>query len=218
MVAKVTHTERNLRSRATCPPPWRRPWAAFTVVEALVAMALAGLVASSLLLTSYSGINRAMETYETFVAYGLAEQIMDEIVGQPYREKTQTPYQWPLGTESDDGQPAQPAARNHFDDLDDYHNYASSSPLTDRWGYPLTVGNGQGGKRDPAFQLPQSHWEGWSLQVAVAYVPEGSWDKDLTDGQTTDYRSVTVVVAKTVAGATRELARIRRVVGYIPGN
>jgi type II secretory pathway pseudopilin PulG len=181
-------------------------------------MTLAGLVASSVLLAAYAGLNRATETYETMVAMGIAEQIMDEITGQPYCEKGQSPYQWPLGPETNDGKPAQPGARNHFDDLDDYAGYSVTGPITDRWGYPLGVGDGAGGQRDPTFRLPTSFFKYWSVAINVAYVPPDSWDKEYSDATTSNYRAVTVVVRKQTSGNTRELARVRRVVGYIPSS
>ncbi|GIW92504.1 MAG: hypothetical protein KatS3mg110_0545 [Pirellulaceae bacterium] len=195
--------------------PSRTAGSGFTVVEALVAMALAGLVASSLLLSAYTGATGALESYETLVASAIAEQLMAEITGQPYREKGQSAYQWPLGPETNDGSPVRPGARSHFDDMDDYAGYRA--PVVDRWGFALGTQDGAGGQRDPAFRMPEKFFEGWTVSVSVAYVAEGAWDTDLAPGSTSDYRSVTIVINKSIGGRTRELARRRQIIGFVPG-
>ncbi len=193
----------------------RQSFAGFTVVEALVAMALTGLVASSLLLAAYTAGASALNSYETMVASAIAEQLMDEILGQPYHEKGQSPY-GSLGLEPNDGSEIRPGARIHFDDLDDYSGYKANPPV-DRWGRVLGSGDGAGNLRSSAFQVPQRCFDDWTIHVQIAYVASSAWNVDLSPGTTSDYRSVTVLVAKGAAARSTELVRLRRIVAYVPG-
>ncbi|MBM3999708.1 MAG: hypothetical protein FJ297_09255 [Planctomycetes bacterium] len=183
--------------------------AAFTLVEALLAMALAAVAASSILVAGYATLFELTGGMDRMLASGVARQVMNEIVGKPYCEPGTSAFATTLGTESGE------ADRSRFDDIDDYAKYACAPPA-DRWGVPLGQGDASGGSRPAAFQASSVCFSTWSVSVGVHYVAEGDWAVDLPAGQTSGYRAVDVVVSKTEQGIPRELARLRRVVAHVP--
>jgi hypothetical protein len=186
----------------------RRYRAGFTLAEALMALALAAMAGSSLLLASYASMYHTADALDSAMATGVAEQLLDEITGLPYKEKGMTAYGLVLGPDAGE------TTREYFDDLDDYNGY-SVTGIKDRWGVSLGQSNGSGGVRDPAFHTSSSFFQ-WYATVSVAYVNEADVTQTLGPGLTSGLRAVEVVVKSSSAADGRELARLRRVVGYAP--
>ncbi len=109
--------------------------AAFTMFEALLAIAIAAMAGSVLLL----GMTTSLQTTNTnmygTIAMGLAQQLMDETVGNRYCELGVDPYQTTLGPSSDE------TTRQMYDDVDDY-NGLRTQPPKDFFGIALGKDDG----------------------------------------------------------------------------
>ncbi len=187
--------------------------AAFTLVEALLAISIAALAASALLLGTGSSMQTTDEALKLTIASGMAQQLMDEVVGQRYCSAGFDGHQWPLGCNSWE---AQGTGRERYDDIDDY-NGVRSTPPKDLWGVVLGKDNGSGGTRPAAFQAPGGYFDDWQQEIDVYYVSENDTSTPLPNGQVSDYRVVEVrVVENDAQRGRRELVKLRRVVAYVP--
>jgi MSHA pilin protein MshD len=192
----------------------KRTRAGFTLAEALLAVMLTAVSGSALLL----GIAAALDTTETVVdrtvALGLAERLMDEISTARWSESDASPYPTVLGPESGE---AVGSSRTSFDDLDDY-NGLDEQPPRDRWGFALGSGDGAGGQRSAALQVPAAQIARWRQLVEVYYVSETDGTSRLASGQTSDLRAVEVRVYATADGFDdRLVADLRRIFVHVPG-
>ena len=185
----------------------------FSLVECLVALSILSMAGSALLLSSQASSESTSYAVERTVAEGIANQLVDETLGLPYKEKTESPFVWPL--QPDSGELTVPVRRALFDDTDDFNGYAASPPQ-DASAIPLGQGDGQGGLRLTAFAVPSSLFNGWSVTITVTYVDETDLSVDLPAGTTSGFRAINVVVSRSEAGSTRTLATVRRVYGYVP--
>jgi type II secretory pathway pseudopilin PulG len=189
-----------------------RPRAAFTLIEAVVAISITALAGSALMLSSTASLEATRDARDQTIATGLAQQLMDEAMGNRYMEYGTTAYQTTLGPGSDE----MGGTRDPFDDVDDF-NGVRTQPPKDAKGIPLGTDNGVGGQRHANFQIPASALGNWRQEVDVYYVSASSLTTRLPAGQTSDYRAVEVRIMYTdTTGATRELAKLRRVVAYLP--
>jgi prepilin-type N-terminal cleavage/methylation domain-containing protein len=101
-----------------------------------------------------------------------------------------------------------------YDDLDDL-NDPSLQPLQDRWDVPLGEGDGAGGKRHPAFEVPADYLARWRREIKVYYVDESKPSRP--SKQPTNLRAVEVGVYRVdSSGEARLLTTARRVVSYVP--
>jgi prepilin-type N-terminal cleavage/methylation domain-containing protein len=191
----------------------RRP--GFTLVEVMTAMTIMAIAGTTLLIGLASSADSTQDALDRTIAAGLAQQLLDEVCGMRYMEGGGGAYDpSPLGP----GAPEVSAgARRQFDDIDDY-NGVQTTPPTDRWGITLGSDDGRGGTRSAAFQLAADYFSGWKQHVSVQYVAESNLSTPLTSG-TSSYRLITVRITTDLAGGgTLELARVSRVVAYVPGN
>jgi len=184
----------------------------FTLVEALVAITITAMAGSVLLLGMTASIGTTDDALRGTVAQGLANQLLNEVLGARYMEYGCSPYDTTLkpgGSESATG------TRELFDDIDDYNGWKASPPV-DRWGVPLGTDAGDGDERHKNFFATGEPIERWTRTVHVYYVEESDFSKQLPSGQTSDYRAVEVRVYYTGPNSdTREMARARRVVAYV---
>jgi type II secretory pathway pseudopilin PulG len=189
-----------------------RPPAGFTLVEALISIAMAAIAGSVLMLGVTASIQTSSEAFERAIADGMARQLIDEIVGQRYaavgaggRQTTLSPSSWERAG----------AGRERYDDIDDY-NGLRIQPPEDLYGVALGVDDGEGGERHPNFQAPAGYFDDWRQEIDVYYVDESDLTTRLPGGSTTDFRMVEVRIVKDQPdGTTRELARLNRVVAYV---
>ena len=201
-----------IRVRMTYRPiAKRQPIAsAFTLLEALLAITLMALAGSVL----FMGISTSMQTTNTgmygVIAQGMAQQLMDEIVGLCYCELGVNPYQYPLGTGAGE------TTRLMYDDVDDY-NGLRSQPPKDFYSVNLGTDNGMGGQRNSLFQAPSGFFNNWKQEVDVYYVSAADLQTKLAAGQTSDYRMVEVrIIYNDPAQGAREIVKLKRVVPYVP--
>lgn len=173
----------------------------FTLIEAMVAMSITAIAASALLLGIASALQTTDEAVQGTVAAGLARQLMDEAIGARYVDD---------GTKPSDG------TREFFEDFEDFNDFISRPPV-DRWGIPMGEDDGEGQTRHPHFRISSGVLENWRQEVTVYYVDLSSPTVPLVAGQTSDYRAVEVRIVRTDPdGRRRELARLHRIVAYVP--
>ena len=185
----------------------------FTLVEALMATAVTAIAGSTLLIGISSSLRTTDDNMRATIAFGLAEQLMDEIAGSRYAGVGDGPYQVSLGPTLAE---AAGGGRQLFDDIDDYHRFTAGPPQ-DPWGIPLGRGQGDGTARNPNFQVTDGYFDAWRREVEVYYVDELDHSVRLSAVQTSDFRAVEVRVYYTdpVAGEVL-LADVRRVFSYFP--
>jgi type II secretory pathway pseudopilin PulG len=194
--------------------PFSRRTPGFTIIEAVVAIALTALAASAVLLGTVSSLETTKFSQEQAIATGMAQQLMDEIVGTGYVDDSGNPYAVPIqpGTNDVSG-----VSRRLFTNIGDFNGYQAMPPV-DSWGIPLGTEDGNGSTRNPNFQAPAGPFSRWQQAVSVSYVSETNLTTALTASQTSDYRAVTVQInyVDPATGNTRQLAQLRRVVAYVP--
>lgn len=185
----------------------------FTLVEAMVALSITLLAGSVMLLSIEGSVQATDSAVEETIAQGMAEQIVDEVMGCIYKATTAGPYQWPL---TPSGWEANGNGRERFDDTDDFNGF-STVGAEDIWGRPLGQGDDEGGLRHAHFRVRNGFFSKWRQDIEVYYVSDSDTSVRLSAGQTSNYRAVEVVISRELYdGAIRELARVRRVYAYIP--
>jgi type II secretory pathway pseudopilin PulG len=185
----------------------------FTLVEALVSLSLTALAGAVILLAMESSLQTSNDVVEQTIAGGLAEQLVDEVLGNRYKEPGISPYQYPLGPNSweKSGQ-----GRERFNDTDDYHQYFARG-ARDIWGQPLGEGDDSGGSRHPSLRVRDGFFRDWQQRIDVYYVDENALSRRLPANQTSNFRAVEIgIYRQTTDGSVRRLAKLRRVYAYVP--
>jgi len=191
----------------------RRNASAFTMVEAMLAITIAALAGSILLLGTTTSVETTKKGMYAAIARGMAQQLMDEIVGCVYFESGGNPYSTVLGPETGE---ATSGTRQLFDDSDDYNGLRTKAPK-DFYGIALGKDDGAGGLRNTLFQVPAGFLDNWQQEVDVYYVSESKISTKLATGQTSDYRVVEVrITYNDPAQGTQLLATLKRVLSYVP--
>jgi prepilin-type N-terminal cleavage/methylation domain-containing protein len=184
----------------------------FTLIEAMVVICLAAIAGSALLLGTSSSIYGTDDAMRQTIAYGMAQQLMDEAVGCRYVELGGNPYQTPLGPAASE---TAGGTRKLYDDIDDFNGFRGQPP-TDAYGVVLGTDNGQGGQRNAAFQCRAGFFQNWRREIDVYYVSDANLAARLPANQTSDYRAVEVrILYNDPAGGSRELVKLRRIVAYV---
>ena len=160
--------------------------AGFTLVEALVAITITAIAASALLLGISSSLQTTGDAMEQSIALGMAQQLLDEIVG--------------TGCCCDAA--AAPGGRASFKTIDDYDGFQSQPPK-DCWGVVLGYDGGEDGKRHPNFLAPPRFFDRWAQRVDVSHTD----DYDLVE--------VRILYVDPDRG-TRELAKLQRGIPDVP--
>jgi prepilin-type N-terminal cleavage/methylation domain-containing protein len=184
----------------------------FTLIEALVSIAVTAIAGSVLLLGTSASLETTNDAMQRTIAYGMAQQLMDEVVGCRYMDLGGSPY----------ANPPQPSAaeaaagkRQPFDDIGDFNGYRCQPPK-DFYGVALGTDDGQGGQRYSAFQVSTGYLQNWRQEIDVYYVSDTNLTTSLPANQTSDYRAVEVrIVYNDPKAGARVLAKIRRVVTYV---
>lgn len=186
--------------------------AGFTLIEAMVAISLASIAAAALLLGTSASLQATDDSLRRTIAQGMAQQLMDEVVGCRYVAVGAGPYQTVLCPSA-----AEAAADGRsYDDIDDFNGFRGQPP-TDHFGITLGADDGSGGLRDPAFQCRNGFFDNWRQEIDVYYVNPADPTTPLTAGQTSDYRVVEVrIIYVDPQRGDRELANIKQVVAYVP--
>jgi hypothetical protein len=183
------------------------------MVEAMLAITIAALAGSVLLLGTTTSLETTKNGMYSAIARGMAQQLMDEIVGCRYVESGGNPYSTVLGPETGE---TTGGTRQLFDDSDDY-NGLRTKPPKDFYGIALGKDDGLGGQRNTLFQIPPGLIDNWQQEVDVYYVSESNLSTKLATGQTSDYRVVEVrITYNDPVQGTQVLAGLKRVLSYVP--
>ncbi len=195
-------------------PRGRHLPAAFTLVEALVAISITAIGGTALLLGISSSLQTTDHALLETVATGMARQLLDEVVGSRYcAADGGSPYQTYLGPSAYE---ADGEGRERYDDIDDFHGFRSRPPV-DPWGVELGTDDGEGGQRLAAFRATARFFENWRQEIDVYYVDESDLSTRLGAGQVSDYRVVEVrIVLVDPDHGERVLAKANQVVAYVP--
>jgi len=187
--------------------------AAFTLVEALVAITLAAMAGSAVMLGVTSNIQSTDYAIEETIARGMAEQVIDEVLNKHWVIPGGDPYQYPMSASAwEQGG----NGRERYNDTDDYHGFVARPP-EDLWGIRLGSDDGEGGLRHYNFQAASTLLADWRQEIHVYYVNESDPSQNLSGSQTSNMRAVEVTISKIEPnGSVRELAKIRRVFAYFP--
>jgi type II secretory pathway pseudopilin PulG len=193
--------------------PCQQRRSAFTLVEALVSISIAAIAGSVLLLGITSSMQTTDEAIAQTLANGMAMQLIDEVVGNRYHSVDGDAYQTNLCASSYE---LGGTGRERYDDIDDYHNIRSQPPQGP-FGIELGQDNGDEGTRHPNFVVPEGRFDNWREEIDIYYVDESDLTTRLPFGATSDYRVVEVrIIHDDPKRGSRELAKMRRVVAYVP--
>lgn len=187
--------------------------AAFSLAEALAALTITAVAGAAILFSINSNLQLTDHTQRRVIAQGLARQLMDEVLGTRYMALGTTPYQtvftpssWELET----------GTRERFDDIDDYDGTLAEPPV-DEYGVLLGTEDGAGGLRYEPFCVSPGFLTRWQQRVAISYTNAADLSQSLSGSQTSDFRTVEVsIVYNDPQRGPIELAKIRRVVSYVP--
>jgi len=191
----------------------RRPSShGFTLIEALLSIVIAAIAAMTLM----HGLTSSMQTTEygteQAIALGIADQMADEIMGRLYVGTGQSPYIVTLGPEASEAD----SVRADFDDSDDFDSLGSKPP-TSPMEIVLGEDDGKGNLRHSNFRLTPPHFADWGTVVEVYYVSDNDPSVRLSPGMTSNLKAIEVRVLRDMGDdAERELANVRRIIGYIP--
>lgn len=181
-------------------PHRTRPSQGFTLVESLVALAIALMACSALSLSLTSAFQHTEHALEQTIAEGLAEQLMDEVLGRPITT-----------TDSPGG-----SGRAGLGGIKDFDGYRHSS-LTDPWDIPLGKDDGQGGQRHARFTPPSGELDRWEQQIDVYHVEDSDPAQRRPAHLTSNLIAVEVRIYKRdLSGNKRLLTTLRRVVSSLP--
>jgi len=198
-----------------CPSPKGRgetKQGGFTLIEALAAIALTAIAGSALLYGTTASIQNTDDTMRRTIAYGMAQQLMDEAAGCRYMDLGGSPYGTTLGPSASEKATGN---RSLFDDSGDFNGYRCQPP-TDFYGVALGMDDGQGGKRNANFQASSTFLQNWQQQVDVYYVSDTNLTAALAAGQTSDYRVIEVrIMYNDPQSGPMQMAKLRRVVTYV---
>ncbi len=187
---------------------------AFTLIEALIGLSIMVFAGAVVLMATETSIRSTSDATDRAIATGMARQLMDEILSQPFVANGRSAYRIPLGPVVAAGQNG---ARDHFSDSGDYCEYESSGPV-DMWGVGIGQGDEAGGQRHPNFQLPAGYFDDWHQVVDVYYVSSADPQIRLAAAQASPLRAVEVrILISSDNGGTIELAHVRRVIAHITG-
>lgn len=185
----------------------------FTLVESMIAVSILGIAGGALLIGTAANSAATRDALERTLALGMAQQLLDEILGMRYCEAGVSPTDTSLTANASE---TAAGARKLFDDIDDY-NGIRTTPATDRYGITLGMDDGRGGTRNAAFQVSAGYFTGWKQCVDVQYVSETNFATPLSSG-VSNYRRIHVwITVDQSDGSTRTLADISRVVSNVPG-
>lgn len=185
----------------------------FTLAESLIAITVVATAGGALMMSMGSSVETTRYTLDRMIAAGLAEQVMDEIMGTRYAEVGASSQEWPFGASVAE---AAGEGRSLYDDTDDFDAFTSSPPEDDN-GMEIGQYDPTGSSRHSKFAIPGGYVDDWTQEIDVYYVDEDDPTVRLDDGDTSNMRAVEVrIYEPTIGGSTRLLVSLRRVFAYVP--
>jgi type II secretory pathway pseudopilin PulG len=187
--------------------------AAFTLVEAMLAISMAAIAGSVLLLGITSSLQTTDEAISQTIANGMATQLLDEAIGLRYHAIGSGGYDTTLGPSIYE---LSGAGRELFNDIDDHNGFQAQPPQAPL-GIELGQDDGRGNLRHENFRVSSGRFDNWRREIEVYYVDESDLTTRLPDGRTSAYRAVEVrIIDDNPQRGSRELAKMRRVIAYVP--
>lgn len=197
-----------LRPKAGHAPP---PHAAFSLIEALIALSITSLAGAVLLLSVQSSLDSTLEAVERTIADGVAQQTVDEILTKRWSGEEDTPLTATLGALTNE---LLGLGTSLFNDTDDFAGYIAQ-PLEGTFGEVLGTGDDNGNLRLANFRVRSDFFQTWRIRANVYYVSPN--DHTLTSSTPTSFRAIEVHVEKALSpGKYLPLATRKRIVTYIP--
>ena len=189
----------------------RRPRAAFSLIEALIALSITSIAGAVLLLSVQSALDTTIEAVDKTIADGIAQQTMDEILTKRFVGAAENPLTATLGALSNE---LQNLGTSLFDDADDYAGYVAQ-PLKGFFGETLGTGDDSGGLRLQNFRVRSDYFQNWRVRVDVYYVnPDNHLQRSTS---ATNFRMIDVNVELVRSnGTVLPLSNRRRVIAYVP--
>lgn len=184
------------------------------MIEAMVGMTILALAGTVLLLGIETSLRTATDAEDETVALGIANQIVDEVLGHRYMTSlSNNPYEYPMGAS---GWEKAGNGRERYNDSDDFNGF-TAQPAEDIWGVEMGRGDGEGGLRHEDFQLPAGRFSRWKQNVKVYYVDETNPSIKLTGSQTSNFRCLEVTISREESGGQwRRLSIAKRIYTYVP--
>ena len=140
---------------------------AFTLIEAMVAITMIAMMSTVVMLGTGTVIDSADDALHRTIATGLAEQLMDEVMGTKYSEDISVPL---LSTLSASISEQDGVDRSAYNDIDDFNfagtGYAANGPV-DPWGIAIGQGHGAGGLRNADFRVATGFFHDWRQEIEV---------------------------------------------------
>ncbi len=190
-----------------------RPRHGFSLVEAMVAISIMAIAGSALLWGVASAVQTTDDNLQQTLAIGMAQQLMDEIVGNRYHAVGTDGYEYPLSASTWE---KSGLGRERYNDIDDFNGLRFSPPV-DVYGALIGTGDDAGNLRHPDFRVVHDYFENWRQEIDVFYVNAGDLSQKLSAGTRSDYRAVVVRIVRDDPDSNpRVLAELRQVVAYAP--
>lgn len=179
----------------------------------MVAITIMAIAGSALLWGVAGAMQTTDDNLQQALAIGMAQQLMDEILGNRYHAVGGDGYEYPMGASSwensGDG-------RERYNDIDDFNGLRFSPPI-EVYGTAIGTGDGTGDLRHPDFRVAQDYFRNWRQEIDVFYVDPDDFSKNLSGTARSDYRAVEVrIVRDDPDSDPRVLAEMRQVVSYVP--
>lgn len=178
-----------------------------TLMESIAAVSITTIAGAAMLTSVSAAIRSSSDTTYTFLARGLAQQLMDEIAAVRFPPATASP-------------PASTANRIQFDDIDDYDGWSSPSgrmqlrngEIIGEESYKV---DGRELTRPTLMQIDPTFLSQFRREVNVERVQSNGSGGWTVVTQHTNYRRVTVTTFYTDGNAdTRPLAVLTRILSY----
>ena len=185
----------------------------FSLVEALVAISIMAIAGSALLWGVAGAMQTTDDSLQEMLAIGMAQQLMDEILGARYHAVGGDGYDHVMGASwwEQNGQ-----GRERYNDIDDYNGLRFSPPV-EMYGTAVGTGDDTGDLRHPNFRVGQDYFRNWRQEIDIFYVDPDDFSWNLPSGSVSDYRAVEVrIVREEPDSDPRVLAKLRQVVSYFP--
>ncbi len=185
----------------------------FSLIEAMVAISIMAIAGSALLWGVSGAIQTTDDNLQQTLAIGMAQQLMDEIVGNRYHAIGGDGYEYPMSASSWE---KSGLGRERYNDIDDFNGLRTSPPV-EVYGTAVGKGDDTGEFRHPNFRVVHDYFKNWRQEVDVFYANPDNLSQNLSGGTTSDYRAIEVRIVREDPGlAPRVLAKLRQVVAYVP--
>lgn len=185
----------------------------FTLVEALVALTIMTMIGAVVLVSIETSVVNTKSNVDSSIAEGMAQQLVDEVLGKRYHAIGSDPYDYPL---TGSNWELEGNGRERFNDTDDFNGFVANG-AENIWGNPLGEGDGAGGFRHANLRVESGYFDTWRQEIEVYYVDENDLSLRLDPYETSNYRAVEVTISRQQSdGAYMPLANLRRVYAYVP--